>query len=95
MMGTEWLFNGLREAGRLLKEALTENGKGSYSRFTGAAIVFATLGWITYLVIRNKALPDLGGATMFISVGAGTHYAINQVKAVAQAMRGNGEGNAN
>jgi hypothetical protein len=71
----------IRSATCLFREALTENGKGSYSRLTGSAIVFFTLGWITYLVIRNKALPDLGGASLFISVGAGTHYAINQVTA--------------
>lgn len=89
------MWTAIKSIFSLFKEALTENGRGSYSRLTGASIVFCTLGWVTYLVIRTQALPDLAGATAFVSIGAGTHYAINQVKSVASAIKGNGSSNAN
>lgn len=64
-----------------LREILSEpDGTGSYSRTTGFLIVLFTLGWTTYLVIKNHAFPDMTGPTLFIGGGAGSQYAINQAK---------------
>lgn len=70
-----------------LREVLSENGVGSYSRYTGFLIIAFTLGWTTYLVIKNHAFPDMTGPTLFISGGAGSQYAINQIKNVAAAAK--------
>lgn len=69
-----------------LKEVLSENGVGSYSRYTGFAIVMATIGWVSYLVIRTHALPDLSGPALFIASGQSS-YGLNQMKHVAAAAR--------
>lgn len=70
-----------------LREVLSENGVGSYSRYTGFLIVTFTLGWTTYLVLKNHAFPDMTGPTLFIGGGAGTQYAVNQIKNVAAAAK--------
>lgn len=71
-----------------LREVLSENGTGSYSRVSGMLIVVATISWVTYLVIHNHAMPDMGGPTAFIA-GGQTQYAANQIKNVVAAAQGN------
>lgn len=60
-----------------------ENGQGSLGRVaTGAMVTFA-LGWVTYLVLRNHALPDLGGLSLFVAAIYGTNKAatfISEIK---------------
>src|ERR1700735_4679541 len=71
-----------------LREILSEaDGTGSYSRTVGFMIIVATLAWTTYLVIKNHAFPDMTGPTMFIGGGAGSGYALNQLKNVAAAAK--------
>ena len=77
----------LRGAADFLKEVLSDKGLGSYSRFTSFMIVSFTLAWVTFLVVRNHALPDLTGPTWFIG-GAAGNYGVGQLKEVAAAMRG-------
>ena len=69
------------------KEALSEDGVGSYSRYCGAACVSAAILWVSYLVFKNHALPDLGGVSTFIASGNAA-YAANQAKKIAAAMKG-------
>lgn len=71
-----------------LKEVLSENGVGSYSRYVGFLIVVSTIFWITYLVLHTKTLPDLVGPTLWVTGAAGGHYAINQGKSVVAAWKG-------
>lgn len=70
-----------------LKEALSEDGQGSYSRYCGAASVVASIAWVTYLVFKNHALPDLGGVAGFIASGNAA-YAANQAKNAVNKIRG-------
>lgn len=70
-----------------LKEVLSENGVGSYSRYSGMIIVLATIAWVTYLVIHNHAMPDMAGPTAFVA-GGQTQYAASQVKHVVAAVKG-------
>lgn len=70
-----------------LREVLSENGVGSYSRYSGFLIVIATLCWVSYLVIHNKSFPDMTGPTAFIA-GGQAQYVANQVKNVVAASKG-------
>jgi hypothetical protein len=70
-----------------IKEALSEDGVGSYSRYAGAFSIVIASFWITYLVIRTGHLPDLGGAATWVATGQSA-YAANQAKKVASAIKG-------
>ena len=66
-----------------LKSAFSEvDGSGSATRVLAGATVLTTLIWVSYLVCRTHALPDLGGASMFVSAGF-SGYAINKIAGVA------------
>lgn len=54
------------------------DGTGSASRVLAGATVGSTLLWITYLVLRTHALPDLGGASLFVTAGF-SGYGVNKV----------------
>ena len=64
-----------------------DDGAWSMSRvFLGMSIFYAN-NWITYLVIRNGTLPDLGGLSLFVA-GIGTvTYGYNQIKQVVKAVK--------
>lgn len=70
-----------------VREVLSENGVGSYSRIASCIITLCTCGWITFLVIVNHTLPDLGGATLFLSGGVGAHYGVNKIQGIAGALK--------
>lgn len=69
-----------------LREVLSEDGVGSYSRVTGFVIIVSTLGWVTFLVIKNHAFPDMTGPTAFMA-GGQTQYGLNQMKRIAAAVK--------
>jgi len=60
------------------------DGTGSATRVLAGLTVLATLIWVTFIVIKNHDLPDLGGASMFISA-AFSGYAINKVEKIVAA----------
>lgn len=65
-----------------LKSTFSEaDGTGSSSRVLGGVVIFATLSWITYLVLKNNALPDLSGASIFVGSGF-SGYGINKLSEV-------------
>lgn len=62
-----------------MKSALSEqDGLASTSRIIGMLTTFATLSWVTYLVIHTGTLPDLKSAAVFLAAGIGG-YAANKV----------------
>lgn len=62
-----------------LKSTFSEaDGSGSSTRVLGGVVVFATLCWITYLVLKTGALPDLSGASLFVSSGF-SGYGMNKL----------------
>jgi len=65
----------------------SESGEASFCR-VGAfiALVFAC-AWISYLVLKNHALPDLEGITFFIS----TIYALGKGNETLQKILGRGK----
>lgn len=71
-----------------IKSVFSDGGQGSFSRCGAGAVVAATLGWITYLVIKTKALPDLGGPSMFMATGVGICYGTNKASEIVSSFKG-------
>jgi hypothetical protein len=67
------------------------DGTGSWSRIGSLLIVLATLGWVTHVVWRTHSIPDLGGATAFLTAGAGTMYGTNKLGSIMSAITGKGK----
>lgn len=72
-----------------LKEVLSEDGVGSYSRYSGFVVILATICWITFLVIKNHAFPDMAGPASFMASGQAS-YVANQAKRVTAALKSGG-----
>jgi hypothetical protein len=87
------LFGKLRLPAHL-REALSEDGVGSYSRYAGAFSVVIAAVWVSYVVFKTHALPDLGGAATWVATG-NSAYAAGQAKRVAAAIKGNPAPNMN
>lgn len=66
-----------------------DDGQGSYSRVASGAIVVATLAWVSHVVWKTGALPDLTGPATFICLAAGSHYGINKASDIISAFKGN------
>lgn len=77
-----------------IKAALSEEptvagqeGTPSFSRIAASFIIAFVLTWVTYLVFKTHAMPDLAGPTLFMTGGAGATYGANRVTtAVSDAI---------
>jgi hypothetical protein len=69
-----------------LRETLSEDGVGSYSRVSGFMVICASLVWVSFLIVRNHVIPDLNGVATFVTAG-NSAYAANQVKRVVAASK--------
>ena len=54
------------------------DGTASASRVLAGTSVVAVIGWVTYIVIRTGSLPELGGASMFLTASF-SGYGVNKV----------------
>jgi hypothetical protein len=54
---------------------------------------FASIGWITYLVIKNGAMPDLSGLAILIGGGSGAINLVHKAGDLVDRFRSNGHGN--
>jgi hypothetical protein len=54
------------------------NGTGSFARTAGMVIILFALGWVTYVVVKTGAIPDLTNVVVFIMSTAGGFYGINR-----------------
>jgi hypothetical protein len=59
------------------------DGTASSSRLLVTAVVSASLGWGSYLVVSNKALPDLSLLAGFISYTSLSLYGVNRLASAA------------
>lgn len=71
------------------KQILSENGQGSYSRVASLIIVVATVTWVTALLIKHWAMPDMTGPASFMTTGVGIHYGTNKASDLISAWKGN------
>lgn len=65
------------------------DGSPSYSRLTSGAITIFTCAWVTHVVLKTHAIPDLGGPTTFIAGGTGVQYGLNKVSTAITKFSGN------
>lgn len=72
-------------------EVFTENGYGSFSRVATSVVLFFLLVWDTYLVIVNKAVPNLADQALFLGVLYGVNKAANVVTQFSGPKEGNGK----
>ena len=62
-----------------LKSTFSEaDGTGRASRLLAGATFGMSLVWISYIVFTQHHLPDLGGASLFVTSGF-SGYGVNQV----------------
>ncbi len=71
-----------------VKSVFSDAGQGSSSRVLSGAVVFATLGWVSYVVFKTKTIPDLGGPSMFMASGVGICYGTNKAADMISAFKG-------
>jgi hypothetical protein len=70
-----------------IREVFSENGTGSFARVIQGFIVLMTCGWVSYVVVRTRAIPDLGGPSLFVGTGA-AHYGIGKMAGIVDAFKG-------
>ena len=73
-----------------VKSVFSEEGQGSYSRCASAAITLSVIGWISHVVFKTHAIPDLTGPSAFITAGVGSHYLVNKAPDIIDSVKGNG-----
>jgi hypothetical protein len=82
----------MKELFKFFRSVLSESdGTGSWSRCGSLLIVLFTLGWVTHVVCKTHAIPDLGGATGFMTVGTGALYGTNKLSSIVSAVTGKGK----
>ena len=72
-----------------IKSTFSEtDGTGSASRVLAGSTVLSTLVWISYIVFRYHTIPDLGGASLFVTAGF-SGYGVNKVTTILKGAQGN------
>ena len=56
------------------------DGTPSFARVATAVVLAFMLGWITSIVLRTNAFPELGGAALFITAIYGANKFATQIK---------------
>lgn len=77
----------LKQLVAFFKEVFSEDGRGSFSRVIQGFIVLMTCSWVTYVVLRTRAIPDLSGCALFIGTGA-IHYGVGKMAGIVDAFKG-------
>lgn len=86
------LKDACQASAKFLREAFSESGTGSASRLLAGLVVVSTIGWVWYYVLVHKALPDLGGPSLFIGSGTSATYGLNQAKTIVASFKGGSNG---
>jgi hypothetical protein len=50
-----------------LSHLFSESGEASFSRVGSFLVLIFSLGWLTYIVWKTRAVPGLEGITLFVS----------------------------
>lgn len=72
-----------------IKNVFSDDGTPSYGRFGAGVVLFSTVAWITYLVVKNHAMPDMAGPSTFLTTGVGVHYGAAKAQGIVDALKGN------
>jgi hypothetical protein len=67
------------------RSVLSGSNGGSTGRVATMLIVVFALLWVTYLVARHDAIPDLTGLTIWVTTTTTTLFGVSKVAEVVQA----------
>lgn len=73
---------------KFIREVFSDGGIGSFARVAQGVVVLSTVSWVSYVVWRNNAIPDLTGPTFFLSGGAASHYGLSKISGIVDAFKG-------
>jgi len=69
-------FSRMPERGKVfISGVFSDAGNPSFSRVATAVLLLACIWWDTYLIYKNKAIPDFGGQIAFVSLIYGMNVA--------------------
>lgn len=72
-----------------LEKILSEpDGTPSWGRYSGFIMIMFAMLWTSYIVIKTKVMPDLENVGVFVLLGSGSHYGVNQAKKIVAAIKG-------
>lgn len=80
------MLSRIKQLVAFFKEVFSEDGRGSFSRVIQGFIVVMTCLWVTYVVLRTRAIPDLSGCALFIGTGA-IHYGVGKMAGIVSAFK--------
>ncbi len=63
------------------------NGMMSTARLCVVLVVCAAIGWVTYLVCKNNALPDLTSLTIFVGSVITSVYTPNKITEIVKSLK--------
>lgn len=66
------------------RELLSDSGAVSFGRMGALVALAASCLWVSWVVYKTSALPDLGGVALFI----GTLYGLSKAGETVQWMKG-------
>ena len=83
-----WILSRIPERGKKFTEGIfSDAGNPSFSRVATGVLLICCIWWTTYLVYKNKAMPDLGGQIAFISLIYGVNVAGSTVAKFSDAAK--------
>lgn len=71
-----------------LKELFSDSGKVSFGRVSSSIALICSCCWVSYVVYKTVAIPELGGVALFI----GTLYALSKAGETVKAIKGSNGG---
>jgi hypothetical protein len=66
------------------KGVFTDGGSPSFSRVASGVALAFVCGWVTAIVYRTHAIPELNGVCLFIGTLYGTNSALNAFKSFGE-----------
>lgn len=75
-----WFLSAMR---KVLREMFTDKGVFSFGRIGAAIALHVSIIWVSWVVYKTNAIPDLSGISLFIS----SLYLISKGLSVAQSYR--------
>ena len=67
-----------------LRDLFSESSTASFGRVGAGIALVASIMWISWVVYKSSAIPDLGGVSLFI----GTLYGLSAAKSTVKAFSG-------
>ena len=76
---------------KVIAKLFSDSNEVSFGRVAAALSLLFTCGWVTYLVVRNSALPDLTSTAVFIAAPYGLSKAGETIQKFTNKLQGKPE----